>query len=302
MSPRCRDELLAVFLATIACLAPAPGLGQIALPQASGQPLILQQPAQRVVALAPHLAELIYDAGAGDVLVGVTEYSNYPAAALDKPRIGDAFRFDLERILALRPDLIIAWDSGNPGAALDRLEQLGLRVWRTELLLPEGIATLLEQIASATGRPPPQSAESVRQKLRSLERTNAAHFRIRYFYQVAEKPLFTLNGAHLVSQGLARCGGENIFAQEPVLAPQVAHEAVLLGQPQVVFAPHTKGQPDPLAHWRKWPRMDAVRNEALVLLNADEISRATSRTLDSLAYACEQLDQVRRKLNKESSR
>jgi iron complex transport system substrate-binding protein len=276
-----------------------PAVAGIALPQAEGEPLNISEPARRIVTLAPNLAELAFAAGAGERVVATVEYSDFPAAARELPRIGDAFRFDLERIVALQPDLIIAWSSGNPAAALARLEALGLRVWRTEIRQPEDIALLLEWIADAAGLESPPAARQAREKLARLREAHAGKTTVSYFYQVSEQPLFTLNGAHLVSQGLAICAGQNIFADQPVLAPQVSREAVLLANPQALIAPTLPDQPDPLEHWRAWPRLRAVRSGAFIHLHADEISRATSRALDSLAEACTALDDVRLRISME---
>ncbi|MFT5139784.1 MAG: iron complex transport system substrate-binding protein [Lysobacterales bacterium] len=264
----------------------------IILPQSDGSTLSLDSPASRVITLAPNLAEMMFDAGAGAKLLATVEYSNFPDAAARLPRIGDAFRFDLEQIMALQPDLVIAWSSGNPASALARLEDLGLKVWRTELRNPLDIAGLLESISLATGTGDlgKQAADEVRSRLRALSEKYAGRSPQRYFYQVTERPLFTLNGVHIVSQGLSLCGGVNIFAQEPVLAPQITRESVIQADPDVLLAPRIEGEEDPLGHWRSWPRLKAVRTGALHYLDADKINRATPRLLDSLELACKLLD------------
>lgn len=272
-----------------------PVSAQLVLPQADGRDLVLASPPERIITLAPNLAELVFEAGAGAALVATTEYSNYPAAAAALPRIGDAFRFDLERLLAFQPDLVIAWASGNPPAALDRIESLGMKVWRVEMRSPGEIVSILESLArlSASGQTGIEAAERARQKLNGLSGAYQGRAAVRYFYQVAERPLFTLNGEHIVSQGLSLCGGQNVFAAEPAIAPQVSIEAVLVADPDVFIAPSLDSQPDPLQHWRSWPRLTAVKNEAFIYLPADQISQATSRMLDSLALACKLLDQFR---------
>lgn len=273
----------------------APASAAIVLPQSDGTVLELDSPAQRIVTLAPNLAEMMFAAGAGASLLATVEYSDYPADAARLPRIGDAFRFDLERILSLNPDLVIGWSSGNPAAALARLESLGLTVWRTEMRDPRDIAALLEHMAAAAGSGDAgrAAARAVNQRLDRLEARFAGKTSVSYFYQVSERPLFTLNGEHIVSRGLALCGGVNVFAEEPVLAPQVAREAVLQSDPMALIAPVVPGSPDPLAHWLEWPRLQAVRNGGLVRLSADHISRATPRMLDSLEFACNLLDRLR---------
>jgi iron complex transport system substrate-binding protein len=275
--------------------------GEVRLVQADGSELRLPGPAGRVIALSPHLTEGVFAAGAGQQLVATVEYSEYPAAAVDIPRVGDAFRLDVERIVAFRPDLIIAWESGNPSPAIEQLQRLGQTVWTVEIRTPEGIPSFVESVGRATGHAAEAEAEAgrLRERLAGLERRYAGATPLRYFYQVDAKPLFTINGQHLISDGLARCGGVNIFAGEPGLAFQVSRESVIVADPDAILAPRLPGAADPLAGWRDWPGLAAVRNEALLLLPADEISRATPRFLDSLDTACALLQGLREKTNRE---
>jgi iron complex transport system substrate-binding protein len=266
--------------------------------------LILAGPARRIVTLSPHLTELVFAAGAGDRLVATVEYSEYPAAALEIPRIGDAFRLDIERIVSLHPDLVIAWDSGNPRPAIAQLRSLGVSVWAVEIRIPGEIADTLEHIGTATGLGQTANlrAEGFRQRLDDLSRQYQEVESLDYFYQVGARPLFTLNGSHLVSKGLSLCGGHNVFDQEPGLAFQVGYESVITADPDALFAPYLEGDADPLAAWREWPAMRAVQQNALFLLPADSISRATPRFLDSLEYACKLLHSLReQELNEQSS-
>lgn len=268
---------------------------EISLSQADGSPFILAGPAHRIVTLSPHLTELVFAAGAGDRLVATVEYSEYPVAALEIPRIGDAFRLDIERIVSLHPDLVIAWDSGNPRPAVAQLRSLGVSVWTVEIRNPGEIADTLEHIGTATGlgQTANLKAEGLRQRLDDLSRQYQGVESLDYFYQVGARPLFTLNGSHLVSKGLSLCGGHNVFDQEPGLAFQVGYESVIIADPDALFAPYLEGDADPLAAWREWPAMRAVQKDALFLLPADSISRATPRFLDSLEYACKLLHSLR---------
>lgn len=269
--------------------------GGIQLKQSDGTTLVLGKPAERIITLAPGLAEMVFAAGAGERLVATVEYSNFPDEATRLPRIGDAFRFDLEKIVSLKPDLVIGWTSGNPVAALDRLSALGLKVWRIEMSQPQQIGETLRWFAMATGSDPAgiSKANELEQRANMLEVRYAGREPVRYFYQVAERPLYTLNGDHIVSRGLSMCGGVNVFADQEVIAPQVSRESVLLADPELMLAPLVNGQPDPLDHWRSWPRLKAVKTGNLHGLPADEISRASPRMLDSLELACTLLDQFR---------
>lgn len=268
-----------------------PQPGSIELTQADGSILVLEQAAKTIITLSPHLAELVFAAGAGDQLLATVEYSNYPAGAASLPRVGDAFRLDLEQIMNLQPDLVIAWQSGNSALAIGRLQDLGLATWIIEIKQPGEIASILEQLGKASGqtRTANLAAEQVRQRLREISQEGMGKSSVPYFYQVSARPLFTLNGEHLVSQSLALCGGENVFADESVIAPQISQESVIVRNPEVMFAAAIEGQANPLADWLDWPNIRAVKHGRMYLLPADEISRATPRMLDAVATACKLL-------------
>jgi iron complex transport system substrate-binding protein len=292
-------NLLPTLLLTLACaLPPAAVAADILLTQADGSPLRLAAPARRIITLSPHLAEGLYAAGAGERLIATVEYSEFPPAAAELPRIGDAFRLDVERIVSLRPDLVIAWDSGNPRPAVAQMRTLGLAVWSVEIRAPDEIAGFIEAAGRAAGLEPQAAvvAQRLRAQLEGLAERYAGARPLEYFYQVDAQPLFTINGQHLISRGLALCGGVNIFEDQPGLAFQASHESVIAADPAAIFAslpPGPAGAADPLTAWRDWPSLAAVRSGALFLLPADEISRATPRFLDALEAACERLDQLR---------
>ena len=268
---------------------------EVELAQADGGILTLPQPARRIITLAPHLTELAFAAGAGAQVVATVAYSEYPPAAVSIPRVGDAFRLDLERILTLKPGLVVAWQSGNPPAAVTYLQDLGIPVWTVEIRRPEEIATVLEAMGRATGNEPTASAAAAatRRRIAELAKRYGGVSEVSYFYQVAVHPLYTINGEHLISRSLELCGGENIFGDAVGLAPQVSPESVIAADPQALLAPSGPGQQDALAWWRDWPGLRAVRADALYLLPEDEISRATPRMLDAVAAACKLLDTLR---------
>lgn len=257
--------------------------------------LELPRPATRLVTLSPHLAELVFAAGAGDHLAATVEYSNFPPEAAQLPRVGDAFRIDIERIHLLDPDLILGWQSGNPPAALQQLEELGFTVWTIEILRPIEIADTVESIGRASGTQAVATgvASDLRQRIDALRKNYSQSAAISYFYQVAAQPLYTVNGQHLISRGMALCAAENVFADLPGLAPQISLEAVLVANPLVLMAPEIEGQTDPLAQWQDWPRLQAVNQDNFILLPADAISRATPRFLDAVELACSMLDDLR---------
>jgi iron complex transport system substrate-binding protein len=267
----------------------------ITLTQPNGENLVLPGPAKRIITLAPNLAELVFFAGAGDRLKAVVEYSHFPAQVSKLPRVGNAFRIDLERIIELKPDLVIAWASGNPQTALHKLEKLGIRVWQVEITHPEEIANTVEYIAHASGTQlvGDAGALQLRNKLADLQQKNANKTPVDYFYQIAPRPLYTINGKHIISRSLEICGGRNIYSDLPALAPQISLESVIISNPQVMIAPETQDEPPALLTWHEWPQLQAVQTGSLLYLPADEISQATPRLLDSIDLACRLLDEAR---------
>jgi iron complex transport system substrate-binding protein len=273
-------------------------VANITLHQANGETLTLAGPAKRIITLAPNLAELLFAAGAGTQLKAVVEYSKFPTQVAQLPRVGDAFRIDLERILQYEPDLVIAWKSGNSQTALQKLKQLGITVWQIEITRPGDIAEVVENMSRAAGT----EAEGVvvagqlRDRLMRLRQQNSDKTPVDYFYQIAARPLYTVNGQHIISRSLEVCGGVNVFSDLLALAPQISRESVILANPQAMIAPETSGEAPALQGWQEWPRLQAVQNNSMIYLPADEISQATPRLLDSIELACKLLDKVRARL------
>ena len=290
-------RILLTFFVVFGLSATQSSTASISLLQANGETLTLPGPAGSIITLAPNLAELVFAAGAGGSLKAVVEYSNFPARVTQIPRVGDAFRVDLERIIELKPDLVIAWKSGNPQTALQKLEQLGIRVWQIEITRPEGIADAVQSISRAAGTQDIGEAVALklRNRLTGLQEQNMHKIPLSFFYQIAPRPLYTINNQHIISRSLQICGGYNVFSDLPALAPQVSRESVIFANPQVMIAPETPGDPPALLAWEDWPQLRAVQNETMLYLPADEISQATPRLLDSIDLACKLLDEVRNK-------
>ena len=293
--PTVLTAVLVASLIILAAVLPRDVIADITLPQANGETLSLTTPARRIITLAPNLAELVFAAGAGEYLQAVVEYSDFPVAVSQIPRIGDAFRIDLEQIIKLQPDLVIAWKSGNPQAALQKLEQLGITVWQMEITRPEEIADAVESISLAAGTQNHGQAlaRQMRGRLSALVQQNTGKKPVEFFYQIAARPLYTVNGQHIISRSMEVCGGRNVFANLQSLAPQVSRESVILADPQAMIAPQIPAEPPALQHWKEWPRLQAVQNKAMLYLPADDISRAAPRLLDSIELACKLLDEVR---------
>lgn len=247
----------------------------------------------RVVSLAPHLTELAFSAGSGDTLVGVVAYSDWPAAAQELPRIGDAFRFDLETIMGLEADLALAWHGGTPRSVADRLEELGIEVLWVETRTLSDIAAALEQIGSRLGTPEVsrEAADSYRQNLASLRQSEPDQVDVSVFYQVSARPLFTLGGRHVITEVFDVCGARNVFADMDTEAAAIDREGVIARSPDLIIAGTNESGGDPLSIWRD-TRMVEERQTRLVAVDPERLVRPTPRILEGIAFVCELVQQV----------
>lgn len=260
----------------------------------TGRRVSVARPAQRIVSLAPHVTELLFAVGAGSLIVGTPEYSDYPEGAKRIPRIGNANGLDLERIAALRPDLVVAWQSGNPSWVLDRILQSKMTIFLSEPRKIEDIASNMKRLGLLAGNAEAaaQASRHFLERYRSLQARYSQRSPVSVFYQVWSEPLMTINHAHLISAVIRLCGGVNVFADLPMLVPRIGVEAVLQAQPQVIVAAGAADS-QALAGWRKWPQLDAVRKGNLFLIPYDEIARHTPRVLDGAERLCTALDRAR---------
>lgn len=284
---------LACWIAMLALWLPMPALAAVSAMDDAGRTITLPAPARRIVSLAPHATELLFAAGAGSALVGVIEYSDYPPEARRIASVGSAAAFDVERIAALKPDLIVAWGSGNSAAKIAKLRSLGMPVFESEPRDFATIASSLERLARLAGTDPTgqAAAEAFRTRLKSIRAAYRQRPPIRVFYQIWRSPLMTLNDAHMVSHAMALCGGENIFGKLPQLAPAVSIEAVLQENPEVIIA--GSSEDDALAGWRRFPGTTAVERGNLFSIKSDLLTRAGPRVLDGTEALCRQLDVAR---------
>jgi iron complex transport system substrate-binding protein len=256
----------------------------------------LEAPAQRIISLAPNLTEILFLIGAGDRVVGTVDHSDYPPAALQVPRVGSHSRFDFETILRLQPDLILAWESGNPVALVTRLEQLGLTVYRAEPATLALIASTLVRIGKLTGNDKMANrlAGQFLKEAESIRKTFYGKKLIKVFYQVWHDPLITLNGNHLVSRLLEDCGASNVFADLPDIAPTVSRESVISRNPAAIIAGDgTGGAHRALDHWANWDQVNAVANGHLYIVNSDHLHRHSPRILEGMRELCQVIDRAR---------
>jgi iron complex transport system substrate-binding protein len=292
MTERIASVLLAVLGVAWSVLAGA----AVTLTDDRGRTVSLERPAARIVTLAPHLVELAYAAGAGDRLVGVSARSDYPEEARSLPVISDAGRMDLERIVALNPDLVLAWMSGNPSRQVEQLERRGIPVLATEARRLGDIARLLRLIGLAAGSRAQgeQAARRYEEEVHDLQARYMGQQPLRVFVELWHEPLITASGAHLISDVVRLCGGVNVFESAAMLTPTVSMESVLFARPQAVIMTSGAGTPaEQAGRWQRFALLPAVRRGALYALDPSLLERQGPRVVAAARSVCEGLAQAR---------
>jgi iron complex transport system substrate-binding protein len=254
---------------------------------------------QRIVSLAPHLTELAFTAGAGERIVATVEYSNHPDAARSIPRIGDAFRVDLERLLAVRPDVVLVWDSGTPAPTVERIRALNLSVVSFQTHRLEHVALVLREIGrlAGTSEVAERAAADYERSIRALRERYRDRTMVSVFIEVDDRPLYTVNGRHIMSEIVELCGGRNVFADLNALAPAIGIEAVIAANPQAIISTDDTVQ-DAAAVWSRWRHIEAVRTGNVYTLRSDDIARATTRLTVAAEAVCRTRDTARQRLPK----
>ncbi|WP_132973800.1 cobalamin-binding protein [Thiogranum longum] len=262
----------------------------------AGRIIHLEQPAHRIVSLSPHATELLFSAGAGDRVVAVSEYSDWPPAARQLPRVGSGAGLNVEAVVAQRPDLVVAWLSGNARLQLRQLEQFGIKVFYSEPRDIDGIARnllALGRLADSEVKAQ-QAAEAFRERVDALRSRYAGRRPVTVFYQIWDQPLMTVNGQHLISHWLSLCGAVNIFDDLADLAPAVDPEAVLKADPEVLIAGRHPGKSAGWEErWRQWKSLRAVQAGHLYTVPAELLERQTPRAVQAAQELCEHIDQAR---------
>ena len=263
-----------------------------------GNSVRLEQPAKKIISLAPHLTEIVFAAGAGDKLIGVVSYSDYPPAALDIPIIGSYNNINYEAIVALQPDLVLVWNSGNGQELAERLAALGLTVFVSEPKRLPDIARSLNKIGvlSGTVAVAEQAAEKYLTRYQTLVAQNSSKAPVKVFLEVWHEPMMTVNGTHIISDSIELCGGVNIFSDALPLVPRISVESVVRGNPDVIIATGMANErPEWLDDWLVWPDLSAVKSNSLHSIHPDLIGRHSPRILQGVTQLCEHFDWAREK-------
>lgn len=263
----------------------------------NGRTIRLDRPAGRIVSLSPSITELVFEAGAGAKLVGVARHSDYPESARSIPEVGDASNLDLERIVTLKPDLVIAWVSGNAFQEVQKLEKLGLIVFATEANRLEDIPRLLRNTGylAGTSLQAEASASRFEEALSEIRRDYVNRPKLKVFQMVWHEPLMTINGHHLMSNIVEMCGGINIFASSPFLTPVISVEALLEANPEVIISSVSNEGAgiEVKARMSRFPGMKAIRHNHMYSIDPDLLHRQTSRLIEGATAVCARMENAR---------
>jgi len=299
MRPRLRlrnpSHVLATLGAALLCLGGGAS-AELRVIDDAGSTIVLPRPAQRIISLSPHLTEQLFAIGAGDRIVGTTDFADYPEAARALPRVARAHNVDLERVTAARPDLIVIWGTGFPPATLAALRRLDVPVVVDEPSTLDAIAVSMLRLGQLTAAPGAiEAAANYRAAIERLRARYAGRAEVSVFYQIWQQPLMTLGGRHVLSEALRVCGARNVFEKLAPIAPQVSVEAVLAADPQmIVTAEPAAFDRGSLDLWKRFPSQRAVAAGNLATIDADRINRHTPRLADELALLCERIDVARK--------
>lgn len=263
-----------------------------------GREVCLHASANRIATLSPGATELTYAAGAGDQVVAVVSYSDYPPQAQEVASVGSHTRIDLEALVGLAPDLVIGWVTGNPAEQMETLEALGMPVFYIEPRSIEGVAHTIERLARLAGTEAEgqQAAAQFREGMAALTARYSERDPVPTFYQVWDEPLMSVNNEHLIGQVVELCGGENVFGDQHRLVPRLDDEAVLAANPEAIIAGGMgEENRDWLTHWEQYPNLAAVTGDNLYFVPPSLIQRPTPRLLEGAQILCEKLEQTRQK-------
>lgn len=261
-----------------------------------GNTVRLANPAQRIVSLSPHTTETLFAAGAGSRVVGTVDYSDYPEAAKKIPRVGGYSAFDLEAVVKHKPDLIVAWYSGNAPAHVDKLKAMGFPIYVSQPNRIEDVAGEIERLGQLAGSTATAqaAARAFRERLASLTARYSKRPVVRTFYQIWKEPLMTIGKDQIISDAVRLCGGDNVFGKLETMAPRVTVEAVIAANPEIIVASGMgDSRPEWLDDWKRWTTIEAVKRDNLFFVQPELLQRHTPRILDGTERLCEHLETAR---------
>ena len=291
---------LAVFPgAPPAATAPArvasPTDAPIVVTDDAGQRVSLPHAPQRIISLAPGGTEMLFAAGAGERVVATVEYSDEPPAAKQVPRIGDVTAVDIERLVAMHPDLVVVWPGGGNPAQIEKIAQLGIPVYRQQVNRLADLPVSLRRLGALTSdrSVADRAARSLEESLARLAHEYSGGKHPTVLLEVWNRPIYTVGGTHLMSDALTLCGVRNVFGDLKELGPVVSTEAVIARNPDIIVAAAPPGEGAGwLEEWKRFGSLNAVRNGRLISFEDQRLSRLGPSVVSATEGLCKALAAV----------
>jgi iron complex transport system substrate-binding protein len=278
-------SLLAVSIVLLASVCSSAG-GYTVVDQAGRRVTVPVNPA-RIISLAPNITEILFAVGAGDTIVGVSEFSNYPPEAAGLPQVGSYIKPNLEAIIALKPDLVIATADGEKRAEIDRLASLGIPVYIINPRTIAGVIATVREIGRLSGREG-QGEEKAREMEEAVDRIRALVAglpQVTALLVLNTNPLITVNGNTFQDEMIRAAGGINIAAAELIRYPTLTYEQVVVRAPGVIIMTTMSPGEDyrsVVAGWARFTTVPAVRSGRIFVVDSDIVDRPSPRMVEGL--------------------
>ena len=290
--------LLGWSCAAVSNAAPAAAPALRAVPDDLGGTVQVTPAPLRIVSLTPGATEMLFAAGAGAQLIATVQYSSEPPAARSVPRIGDVAAIDMERLVALHPDVVISWPAGGNPAQRAKITALGIPLYRQQVARLADLPVSLRRLGvlAGTAAVAEPAAAALEARLGALRQTYSVHeHRPTVLLQVWNRPIYTIGGRHLMSDALGICGARNVFADLPEPGPLVDTEAVIGRNPDIILAAAPPGEGAAwVADWQRFAGLAAVRNHRVVAFENQALSRLGPSVLDATEELCRTIARLSR--------
>jgi len=287
-----RPLALAWLLAGLLLCASVAGAAAQSVSDDSGHTLTLPATPTRIISLAPGATEMLFAAGAGQRVIATVQYADEPAAAKQVPRIGDVVAVDMEKLVALRPEVVVVWPGGGNPAQIEEIGRLGIPLYRQQVNALADIPASIRRLGALAGTAATaeQAARNIEARLAALSHMYEGGRHPSVLLQVWNHPIYTVCGTHLISDALRLCGARNVFGDLRDLGPAVDIEAVVARNPDIIVAAAPPGAgPEWLADWRRFTTLRAVRNDNLITFDDQRLTRLGPSVVSATEALCKVL-------------
>jgi iron complex transport system substrate-binding protein len=280
------------LLAPLLLCASAAAIAAVTVPDDAGHSLTLPSTPTRIVSLAPGATEMLFAAGAGQHVIATVQYSDEPPAAKQVPRIGDVVAIDMEKLVALQPQVVVVWPGGGNPAQIEEIGRMGIPLYRQQVNALADLPGSLRRLGALSGTSPiaEKAARNIEVRLATLSHTYEGGRHPSVLLQVWNHPIYTVGGTHLISDALRLCGARNVFGDLRDFGPAIDVEAVVARNPDIIVAAAPPGAgPEWLADWRRFATLRAVRNDNLITFEDQRLTRLGPSVVSATEALCKVL-------------